>query len=106
MPNGLVFLGLLYIFAKSIYMETAANKRKLIDIRPSVFEKLSIKAGRKGVSLKRYIEDILEQDSEDTQALAPAGVSSSRVISLIGAAKGTAANVDWEEERLKYLLAK
>ena len=87
-------------------MEAATIKRKLIDIRPSVFEKLSIKAGRKGVSLKRYIENILEQDSEDIETLAPAGVSSGRVLSLIGAAKGTAADVDWEEERLKYLLSK
>lgn len=106
MPNGLVSLELLYIFAKSIYMKAATIKRKLIDIRPSVFEKLSIKAGRKGVSLKRYIEDMLERDSEDVETLAPAGVSSDRVLSLIGAAKGPAADVDWEEERLKYLLAK
>ncbi len=87
-------------------MEAATIKRKLIDIRPSVFEKLSIKAGREGVSLKRYIEDMLERDSEDVEALAPAGVSSSKVISLIGAAKGSTVHVDWEEERLKYLLAK
>lgn len=87
-------------------MEAATIKRKLIDIRPSVFEKLSIKAGREGVSLKRYIEDMLEKDSEDVEALAPAGVSSSKVISLIGAAKGSTVHVDWEEERLKYLLAK
>lgn len=87
-------------------MEAATIKRKLIDIRPSVFEKLSIKAGRKGVSLKRYIENILEQDSEDVETLAPAGVSSNKVISLIGAAKGSAADVNWEEERLKYLLSK
>ena len=87
-------------------MEAATIKRKLIDIRPSVFEKLSIKAGREGVSLKRYIEDMLERDSEDVEALAPAGVSSSKVISLIGAAKGSTVHVDWEEERLKYLLVK
>lgn len=87
-------------------MEAATIKRKLIDIRPSVFEKLSIKAGRKGVSLKRYIEDMLERDSEDVDALAPAGVSSGRVISLIGAARGSAVDINWEEERLKYLLSK
>ena len=87
-------------------MEAATIKRKLIDIRPSVFEKLSIKAGREGVSLKRYIENILEQDSEDDETLAPAGVSSSKVISLIGAARGSAVDINWEEERLKYLLSK
>lgn len=87
-------------------MEAVTIKRKLIDIRPSVFEKLSIKAGREGVSLKRYIEDMLERDSEDVETLAPAGVSSSKVISLIGAARGSAFDINWEEERLKYLLSK
>lgn len=86
-------------------MESVAYKRKLIDIRPSIFEKLTIKAGRRGVSLKRYIEEMLEKDSEDVETLAPAGVSSHRILSLIGVAKG-AAGVDWEEERLKYLLSK
>lgn len=86
-------------------MESAALKRKLIDISPSVFSKLSIKAGRKGVSLKRYIEDLLEDDSADMEAVAPKGVHSAGIISLIGIARGAAA-ADWEDERMKYLLSK
>ena len=85
-------------------MNTAVARRKLIDIQPGVFEKLSIKASRQGVSLKRYIENLLESDTADMQSAVPEGVSSPKVISLIGAAKGT--DADWEEERLKYLLAK
>jgi len=86
-------------------MATAVLKRKLIDIQPSVFEKLSVKASRNGVSLKRYIEKVLEDDSADVDAIAPEGVHSARIISLIGIAKA-AASTDWEEERLKYLLSK
>lgn len=82
-----------------------ASKRKLIDIRPFIFDKLSIKAGREGVSLKRYIENLLEKDVEDMKAVVPEGISSPAVISLIGVCSGDASD-DWEEERLKYLLAK
>ena len=42
-------------------MSSATLRRKLIDIQPVVFEKLTVKAGREGVSLKRYIENLLEK---------------------------------------------
>lgn len=35
----------------------------------------------------------------------PEGVTSQKILSLIGVAKG-AEEVDWEEERLKYILSK
>lgn len=41
----------------------AETTRKLIDIKAPVFNSLSLKAKRKGVSLKRYIEDLLEEDA-------------------------------------------
>lgn len=85
-------------------MEPVANKRKLIDLRPDVFRGLSLKARKRGVTLKRYIENVLEEDAADTETSIPSGVTSPRIISLIGLAKG--ADKDWEEERLNYLLSK
>ena len=85
-------------------MEPVANKRKLIDLRPEVFRGLSLKARKRGVTLKRYIENVLEEDAADTEAAIPSGVTSPKIISLIGLAKG--ADMDWEEERLNYLLQK
>ena len=85
-------------------MEPVANKRKLIDLRPEVFRGLSLKARKRGVTLKRYIENVLEEDAADAETPIPSGVTSPKVISLIGLAKG--ADMDWEEERLNYLLSK
>ena len=41
-----------------------ATTRKLIDIKAPTLLALSFKAKRKGVSLKRYIEEILEEDGK------------------------------------------
>ena len=60
--------------------------RKLIDIKMSVFETLSRKARLKGVSLKRYIEDLLEEDSRKGDIPVPEGVT--------------------DDERLQYILSK
>ena len=54
--------------------------------------------------MKRYIENVLEEDAADTETSIPSGVTSPKIISLIGLAKG--ADKDWEEERLNYLLSK
>ncbi len=86
-------------------MEAVAIKRKLIDISPVVFERLQAKAIRQGVSLKKYIENMLEADSADMDSVAPEGVSSPGIISLIGIARN-GATVDWEDDRLNYLLSK
>jgi len=85
-------------------MNTTTARRKLIDIHPTVFEKLSVKAERQGVSLKRYIENLLEQDSHGMDAIIPEGVTDQRIISLIGIAK--ASDTDIQDERLDYLLSK
>ncbi len=42
-------------------METATAHRKLIDIKTSVFEELTQQAQDRGISLKRYIENLLEE---------------------------------------------
>ena len=94
-----------YIFVKSIYMNRSAT-RKLIDIKPSVINALKIKARRKGVSLKRYIEDLLEEDSNKDILHVPEGVSNAKVIALIGVAKPSV-DVDMiDDERLQYILSK
>ena len=80
--------------------------RKLIDIKLSVFEALSRKARRKGVSLKRYIEDLLEEDSRHWDNAVPEGVSDERIISLIGIAKPSVPLDSIEDERLNYILSK
>ena len=64
-----------------------ATTRKLIDIKNPTFRVLSIKAKKKGVSLKRYIEDLLEEDASPKDRPAPEGVTAQRVLSLIGIAK-------------------
>ena len=74
-------------------METIAIKRKLIDLKPEVFLGLSVKAKKRGVTLKRYIENLLEADSGVSSNAVPEGVTSPAVISLIGLAKSV--DVDW-----------
>ena len=84
-------------------METT---RKLIDIKAPVFQNLTIKAKRKGVSLKRDIEDLLEEDARDDQHAAPEGVTDGKILSLIGMAKPAIRPADLDDERLQYILNK
>ena len=44
-------------------MHEQPQKRKLIDIPGNTFLALSIKAATKGISLKKYIENLLIQDA-------------------------------------------
>ena len=44
-------------------MKTAV-KRKLIDIKPAVFDSLMVQAKGEGLSLKKYIEALLERESQ------------------------------------------
>ena len=90
---------IIYIFAKNIY-------QKLIDIKAPVFNSLALKARRKGVSLKRYIEDLLEEDASTEHRAAPAGVTDGKVLSLIGLAKPSIRPSDLEDDRLQYILNK
>ena len=84
----------------------AETTRKLIDIKASVFRSLTLKARRKGVSLKRYIEDLLEEDAQEDHRTAPQGVTDEKILSLIGLAKPSIRSVDLEDERLQYILNK
>ena len=76
------------------------STRKLIDIKGPVFRALTFKARRNGVSLKRYIEDMLEKDALSEVQPLPEGVTSENVLSLIGIAKPTKPVDEVEDERL------
>ena len=80
--------------------------RKLIDIKAPVFRSLTLKARRKGVSLKRYIEDLLEEDAQEERRTAPEGVTDEKILSLIGLAKPSIRPADLEDDRLQYILNK
>lgn len=84
-------------------METT---RKLIDIKRPVFQNLTLKAKRKGVSLKRYIEDLLEEDAREEHRTAPGGVTDGKILALIGMAKPVIRPADFDDERLQYILNK
>ena len=84
-------------------METT---RKLIDIKAPVFQNLTIKAKRKGVSLKRYIEDLLEEDAREVHRATPEGVTNEKILSLIGMAKPAIRPADLDDDRLQYILNK
>ena len=84
-------------------MNTATlTHRKLIDIKPRVFASLSLEAERQGVSLKRYIEDLLERSCPREEARISSGIDR-----LIGSARPTGKNLaEMDDERLRYLLSK
>ena len=84
----------------------AETTRKLIDIKAPVFNSLALKAKRKGVSLKRYIEDLLEEDASTERRARPAGVTDEKILSLIGLAKPSIRPSDLEDDRLQYILNK
>ena len=85
---------------------SAETTRKLIDIKAPVFRSLTLKARRKGVSLKRYIEDLLEEDAQEERRTAPEGVTDEKILSLIGLAKPSVRPADLEDDRLQYILNK
>lgn len=85
---------------------TTESTRKLIDIKAPVFRTLTLKAKRKGVSLKRYIEDLLEADAHVEHRAAPEGVTDGKILSLIGLAKPSIRPADLEDDRLQYILNK
>ena len=89
-------------------MNTAAATRKLIDINGPVMHRLSIKAANAGVSLKKYIENLLEEDSlsEGPYTTVP-GVTSPRVLGLVGIARSIKKGLSHpEDEKLNYILSK
>ena len=84
-------------------MSTAVEShRKLIDIKPAVFESLSLEAERRGISLKRHIENILEEACPRKKVGGTSGISR-----LIGSALPSGADIDsLNDDRLQYLLSK
>ena len=88
-------------------MAAVVSKRKLIDIRMPVFSVLSLQASKDGVSLKKYIENLLEAEAEQRRPAVPTGVTDPRILSLIGVAKNAVENKEAEsDERLQYILSK
>ena len=83
-------------------METTAIHRKLIDIKPLVFEELTMQAQIRGISLKRYIENLLEETCVSCKSSYSPGISR-----LIGSARPKGIDLtSIEDDRLQYLLSK
>ena len=82
-------------------MPTVTAHRKLIDIKPFVFESLSLEAARQGTSLKRFIENLLEQACPKRE------VPSVGISRLVGSAlpkDKESSSID--DDRFQYLLSK
>ena len=80
----------------------SASHRKLIDIKPSVFDSLSREAGRRGISLKKHIENILEAACPKRSVH-----TDSPIAPLIGSAIPAGKDISSiKDERLDYLLSK
>ena len=96
---------IIFMKKKYIYMKTAV-KRKLIDIKPAVFDSLMVQAKGGGLSLKKYIEALLERESQKSGHGIPHSVKDARVISLVGIGKRAVAALDPNDERAQYILSK
>ena len=80
----------------------AAVHRKLIDIKPSVFDALSLEASRQGMSLKRFIETILERSCPRREIPGSSGISR-----LIGSALPKGRDLSSiDDDRFQYLISK
>ena len=88
-------------------MNSAVSKRKLIDLSEPVFISLSMQARKEGISLKKYIEKLLEAEAERWRSAIPSDVTDPQILSLVGIAKnGLSTAVMEEDERLQYILSK
>ncbi|MBQ9476186.1 MAG: hypothetical protein IJU63_00175 [Bacteroidales bacterium] len=87
-------------------METVTVKRKLIDLKGPVVEALSLQAHRQGVSLKKYIELVLERDALQHQSELARHATDPRITGLIGIARPALKKVDPADDRAQYLLSK
>ena len=88
-------------------MTDSYNHRKLIDLSGQVFGILSMDAGRQHISLKRYIENLLDERARALSSKADALDISPRVLRLVGSALPQEGKVDEiEDDRLEYLLSK
>ena len=85
----------------------ATNKRKLIDIKLTVFETLEEEARRQQVSLKRLIEKMLESAAAEIDQQYASAAQNPRIRRIIGSAKPQGKRLEeMEDERLQYLLSK
>lgn len=65
-------------------MERPDTKRKLIDISEPTIEALSFQAKAEGVSLKKYIERLLDKAAERSRSSIPDSVTDPRIRGLLG----------------------
>lgn len=87
-------------------METVAVHRKLIDIDQSAFATLSVEAKGRKMSLKKYIEVLLEEESARIRKNKSIKASP-RILALVGSAKPIGRDISSiEDDRLQYLLSK
>lgn len=88
-------------------MEDTYNHRKLIDLSGQVFGILSMDAGRQHVSLKRYIEDLLEERAAELSSKVAALDISPSIMRLVGSALPKEGRLnEIADDRLEYLLSK
>ena len=80
--------------------------RKLIDIKPAVFESLTVMAKGQNMSLKKYIETLLEKESSQRLSSIPPTLTDLRVINLLGLAKRAVKDLDSDDDRAQYILSK
>lgn len=84
---------------------TAISHRKLIDISPNSFRVLSSAASKQSISLKKYIENMLDSKAREMEATS-LNVSPA-VLRLIGSALPAEGRIeDIDDDRLQYLLSK
>lgn len=88
-------------------METAVKThRKLIDIKVPVMNALSLEAQKRQVSLKKYIEDMLEESVYSGKSFGSSEFSPA-INRIIGSAKIKGMDLDKiQDDRLQYLLSK
>lgn len=83
----------------------SAAKRKLIDIQATTFNTLSEEASRRRISLKKYIENLLE---EEALSIKRQHVDvSPQILRLVGSALPKDRRLEViEDDRLRYILSK
>lgn len=84
------------------------SQRKLIDIRKPVFDSLSQEAKRRNISLKRFIENTLNETARQLEENRLKEDSENGILGkLIGSAKPKQGRIeDIQDDRLQYLLSK
>lgn len=88
-------------------MAVSDSKRKLIDLSGPVFAVLTWQARKEGISLKKYIERLLEEDAARHRSGIPSQVTDPRILGLVGIGKGVLSSLETaSDDRLQYILSK